>query len=345
MFFAFFVVNLASLAQPPGFPAQFPRVALLEVNNLRVHFPVRAGWFRRGRETVKAVDGVSLTLDPGETLGLVGESGCGKTTLGRAIMRLIEPLSGEIRLGGEDLTRLTGRALRARRRRFQMIFQDPYGSLNPRLTVEQIVGEALELHPPAGGAVARPARIAELLAAVGLDAAYARRYPHEFSGGQRQRIGIARALAVAPELVVCDEPVSALDVSVQAQIINLLRDLQQQHGLAYLFIAHDLAVVEHISHRVLVMYLGKIVELAPAKTLIREPRHPYTQALISAVPEVDPDSKRPRLILPGDVPSPIHPPGGCPFHPRCPVAAERCRTEPPALREVAPGHFTACHLA
>ena len=322
-----------------------PAMALLEVDQLQVHFPVKAGLFRRDHETVKAVDGVTFSLAAGETLGLVGESGCGKTTLGRAIMRLSDPTAGAIRLDGEDITRMTGNALRSRRRKFQMIFQDPFGSLNPRMTVEQIVGEALDIHPLAAGKAARQQHIAELLQAVGLDAAYARRYPHEFSGGQRQRIGIARALAVEPELIICDEPVSALDVSVQAQIINLLRDLQQQRGIAYLFIAHDLAVVEHISRRVMVMYLGKIVELAEAKSLIREPQHPYPQALISAVPEVDPDSKRQRIVLPGDVPSPIHPPSGCPFHPRCPVAVDRCRTEPPPLREIAPAHFAACHLA
>jgi len=240
---------------------------------------------------------------------------------------------------------MNGSVLRARRRKFQIIFQDPYGSLNPRMTVEQIVGEALDIHKLTDSKAARQKRIVELLKAVGLDAIYAQRYPHEFSGGQRQRIGIARALAVEPELIICDEPVSALDVSVQAQIINLLRDLQQARGIAYLFIAHDLAVVEHISRRVMVMYLGKIVETADAKSIIREPQHPYTQALISAIPEVDPESKRQRIILPGDVPSPIHPPGGCPFHPRCPIAEERCRTEVPAFREVAKNHFAACHLA
>jgi oligopeptide/dipeptide ABC transporter ATP-binding protein len=318
---------------------------LLEVNNLKVHFPVRHGLFSRVHETVKAVDGVSLKLAAGETLGLVGESGCGKSTLGRAIMRLVAPTAGEIFLDGENLGHLHGQALRTRRRKFQMIFQDPFGSLNPRMTVEDIIGEALDIHGLADTAAARHKRIVELLQAVGLDADHARRYPHEFSGGQRQRIGIARAVAVEPELIVCDEPVSALDVSVQAQIINLLRDLQQQRGMAYLFIAHDLAVVEHISHRVMVMYLGRVVELADAKTLIRSPRHPYTQALISAVPEVDPESKRARIILPGDVPSPIHPPPGCPFHPRCPVAEARCRTEPPELREPGAGHLVACHLA
>ena len=320
-------------------------VSLLEVKNLKVHFPVRHALFSGARESVKAVDGVSFAIEPGETVGLVGESGCGKSTLGRAIMRLVEPTAGDIFLGGENLTQLQGAALRARRRKFQMVFQDPFGSLNPRMTVEDIVAEALDIHHLAEGKSARSKRIAELLQAVGLNADYAQRYPHEFSGGQRQRIGIARALAVEPELVVCDEPVSALDVSVQAQIINLLRDLQQQRGLAYLFIAHDLAVVEHISRRVLVMYLGKIVEQAAAKDIISAPRHPYTQALISAVPEVAPDTKRQRIILPGDVPSPIHPPGGCPFHPRCPIAADRCQTEVPGLDESLPRHFTACHFA
>jgi oligopeptide/dipeptide ABC transporter ATP-binding protein len=301
--------------------------------------------FSRVHEFVKAVDDVSFAIEPGETLGLVGESGCGKTTLGRAIVRLVEPTAGSVLLGSEDITRMSGSALRTRRRKFQMIFQDPYGSLNPRMTVEQIVGEALDIHKLADNKSARQKRIAELLEAVGLDPIHAQRYPHEFSGGQRQRIGIARALAVEPELIICDEPVSALDVSVQAQIINLLQDLQQQHGIAYLFIAHDLAVVEHISRRVMVMYLGKIVETADAKVLIREPQHPYTQALISAVPEVDPETKRKRIILPGDVPSPIHPPPGCPFHPRCPIAEGRCRTEVPVFREVAKARWAACHLA
>jgi len=320
--------------------------ALLEVKNLKVHFPVKRGLLSRVHETVKAVDDVSFSIAPGETLGLVGESGCGKTTLGRAIVRLVEPTSGKVFLDGEDLTQMNGAALRTRRRKLQIIFQDPYGSLNPRMTVEDIIGEALDIHGLAESSSARRKRVAELLQVVGLDAMYAQRYPHEFSGGQRQRIGIARALAVEPQLIICDEPVSALDVSVQAQIVNLLQDLQHQRGLAYLFIAHDLAVVEHISQRVMVMYLGKIVETADAKTLIRDPQHPYTQALISAVPEIDPATKRKRIILPGDVPSPIDPPTGCPFHPRCPVAQfPRCKTEFPDLREVKTGMWAACHFA
>jgi oligopeptide/dipeptide ABC transporter ATP-binding protein len=319
---------------------------LLEVQNLCVHFPVQHGVFTRARQYLRAVDDVSFTISPGETLGLVGESGCGKTTLGRAIVRLAEPTSDTIRFNGEDITHLKGAELRARRRGFQMIFQDPHGSLDPRWTVAQLIGEALAIHHLAANDAARPRRIAELLEAVGLDSAQGRRYPHELSGGQRQRVGIARALAVEPKLLVCDEPVSALDVSVQAQIINLLADLQRERGLAYLFIAHDLAVVEHISQRVMVMYLGKIVEMAEAKTLVRAPRHPYTQALISAVPALEPDSKRRRLVLPGEIPSPTHPPSGCPFHPRCPVAElPRCQMEVPRLREIIPGHCAACHLA
>jgi oligopeptide transport system ATP-binding protein len=319
---------------------------LLEVKNLKVHFPVKHGLFSRVKAHVKAVDDVSFTIQPGETLGLVGESGCGKTTLGRAIVKLVEPTAGSVLFEGEDIAQLSGPELRARRRKFQMIFQDPYGSLNPRMTVGQIIGEAIDIHKLAESSTARQKRIIELLEAVGLDPLHAQRYPHEFSGGQRQRIGIARALAVEPKLIVCDEPVSALDVSVQAQIINLLQDLQQQRGLAYLFIAHDLAVVEHISRRVIVMYLGKIVELGEARAVVRTPKHPYTQALISAVPVVDPDSKRKRILLPGDVPSPINPPSGCPFHPRCPIAEmPRCQVEIPALREITPGHWAACHFA
>lgn len=324
---------------------QAERMSLLEVQNLKVHFPVKHGAFGRAREFVKAVDDVSFAIAPGETLGLVGESGCGKTTLGRAIVRLVEPTAGKVLLEGEDLTRMNEAKLRARRRKLQMIFQDPFSSLNPRLTVEDIIGEPLDLHQLAENKSARAARVADLLRAVGLDAVYAQRYPHEFSGGQRQRIGIARALAVEPKLIVCDEPVSALDVSVQAQIINLLQDLQQQHGLAYLFIAHDLAVVEHISRRIMVMYLGRIVELAEAKEVITAPKHPYTQALISAVPAVDPDTKRRRIILGGDVPSPIHPPSGCAFHPRCPLATPECSAQLPELRNISAGQQVACHLA
>jgi oligopeptide transport system ATP-binding protein len=259
---------------------------LLEVKALKVHFPVNAGPFIPVREFVRAVDGVSFTIAPGETLGLVGESGCGKTTLGRTVIRLVEPTDGQIIFEGEDLTRLKASALRAHRRKFQMIFQDPYGSLNPRSTVENIIGEALDIHRLAPNAAARRQRVESLLSDVGLDPSHAQRYPHEFSGGQRQRVGIARALAVEPKLIVCDEPVSALDVSVQAQIVNLLRDLQQEHGIAYLFVAHDLAVVRHLSRRILVMYLGRIVEAGEARTTCHSPKHPYTQALISAVPVV-----------------------------------------------------------
>jgi len=320
-------------------------VNLLEVQNLKVHFPAHQRLFGRVKEFVRAVDGVSLSIAPGETVGLVGESGCGKTTLGRAVVKLIQPTAGRIVFEGEDIAGMNGAALRARRRRFQMIFQDPFGSLNPRLTVAGTIGEALDIHQLAPDASARRQRIDTLLKDVGLDPSHAQRYPHEFSGGQRQRIGIARALAVEPKLIVCDEPVSALDVSVQAQIINLLQDLQREHGIAYLFVAHDLAVVEHISRRILVMYLGRIVEAGDAKAVCRFPKHPYTHALLSAVPVVDPNSKRQRILLSGDVPSPIHPPPGCPFHPRCPVAEARCRTEVPALREIGPGRWAACHLA
>ena len=318
---------------------------LLEVKDLKVHFPVKHGIFSPVKSFVKAVDGVSFSIEPGETLGLVGESGCGKTTLGRAIVRLVDPTAGHIQFDGEDFATLSGDELRVRRRWLQIIFQDPYGSLNPRMTVGEIIGEAIDIHKLAATPQARQQRIQSLLKDVGLNPSHAQRYPHEFSGGQRQRIGIARALAVEPKLIVCDEPVSALDVSVQAQIVNLLQELQQERGIAFLFIAHDVAVVKHISRRVMVMYLGRIMELAPSSDLIDAPRHPYTQALISAVPEIDPESKRERVILPGDVPSPIDPPSGCPFHPRCPVAEARCRTEVPALREIVPGHWAACHLA
>ena len=320
-------------------------MSLLEVKNLKVHFPVKHGLFSRVNAYVKAVDDVSFAIEPGETLGLVGESGCGKTTLGRAIVKLLEPTSGSIFFEGKDIAKMSGAELRSIRRGLQMIFQDPVGSLDPRMTVEEIVGEALDIHKLAADATARRKRIRELLKSVGLNEAHAERYPHEFSGGQRQRIGIARALAVEPKIIICDEPVSALDVSVQAQIINLLQDLQNKHGIAYLFIAHDLAVVKHISRRVMVMYLGKVVEIGPSAAVVDEPKHPYTQALISAVPVVDPDSKRQRVILPGDVPSPINPPRGCPFHPRCPIAQDRCKVEIPPLREITPGHWASCHFA
>jgi oligopeptide transport system ATP-binding protein len=319
-------------------------VNLLQVDHLKVHFPVRQGVFGKTRGWVKAVEEVSFTLDRAETLGLVGESGCGKTTLGRAIVKLIEPSAGRILFQGEDIAPLRGAALRNHRRLFQMIFQDPYSSLNPRQTISQSLSEPMEIHRLEAKATNRRERAKQLLDQVGLHPDHLDRYPHEFSGGQRQRIGIARALAVQPKLIVCDEPVSALDVSVQAQIINLLQSLQREKELSYLFIAHDLAVVEHISHRVLVMYLGRIVELAPSRVICRAPKHPYTQALVSAVPVLDPESKRTRIVLSGDVPSPIDPPSGCPFHPRCPVAEARCKKELPPLREIAPGHWAACHL-
>lgn len=317
---------------------------LVEVINLVVHFPVNRGWLGAAKEFVRAVEDVSFVVAPGETLGVVGESGCGKSTVARALTRLLKPTAGQVLFEGEDLARLSGSRLRALRRKFQMIFQDPYNSLDPRMTAEEAIGEALDIHHLAPSRQQRRQRVLALLNDVGLDPAHVERYPHEFSGGQRQRIGLARALAVEPRLIVCDEPVSALDVSIQAQIINLLQDLQAERGIAYLFIAHDLAVVEHISQRILVMYLGKIVELGPAKEVCRAPKHPYTQALISAAPVIDPEAKRGRLILPGEVPSPIHPPTGCPFHPRCPVAEARCKTSAPGLREIAPGHWTACHL-
>jgi len=323
-----------------------PSEALLRVENLKVHFPVRHGLFRRAREWVKAVDDVSFSIDRNETVGLVGESGCGKTTLGRGVVRLADPTGGKVFFEDQEISNLPAAKLRPLRRNFQIIFQDPYGSLDPRMTIEDTIGEALDIHRLTENKTARRVRVAELLVSVGLDPSHAQRYPHEFSGGQRQRIGIARALAVKPKLIVCDEPVSSLDVSVQAQIVNLLQDLRDSQGIAYLFIAHDLAVVEHLSHRILVMYLGKIVEQGEATIVIRNPKHPYPQALISAVPVADPESKRARIILSGDVPSPIRPPSGCPFHPRCPLSdGKRCRNEVPLLREITPGHFAACHYA
>jgi oligopeptide transport system ATP-binding protein len=310
-----------------------------------MYFPVTAGLiFQRKVADVKAVDGLNFFIRKGETLGLVGESGCGKSTTGRAILQLYRPTTGTVNFGGTDLVKLKGGDLRRFRRRMQMIFQDPYASLNPRMSVGSIIAEPLAIHNLAKGK-ARKDRVQELLTIVGLNPYYANRYPHEFSGGQRQRIGIARALAVEPDFIVCDEPVSALDVSIQAQIINLLEDLQTRFGLTYLFIAHDLSVVRHISDRVAVMYLGKIAELADRNELYENPLHPYTKALLSAVPVPDPsvESKRERIILTGDVPSPLRPPPGCVFHTRCPIAIEECRERLPEWREIQPDHWVACH--
>ncbi|MDE0810237.1 MAG: dipeptide ABC transporter ATP-binding protein [Alphaproteobacteria bacterium] len=316
---------------------------VLKVSGLKKHFPVKKGLLARTVGQVYAVDGVSFEIGPGETLGLVGESGCGKSTVGRTVLRLIEPTAGEIEVDGVDIAKLGKRELRNYRRQMQIIFQDPFSSLNPRMTAGDIVGEPLMVHDIAHGARQKE-MVAELFERVGLRSGQLTSLPHQFSGGQRQRIGIARALALNPKLIVGDEPVSALDVSIQAQVINLLMDLQNELGLSYLFIAHDLAVVEHISHRVAVMYLGRIVEYTDKKNLFTSPQHPYTEALLSAVPIPDPEIRRDKVILEGDVPSPINPPSGCHFHTRCPYAKEQCRLEVPVLKEQAPGHWVSCHF-
>ena len=316
---------------------------VLRVEGLKAAFPVRRGVLQRVAGQVKAVDGVTFSIQAGETLCLVGESGCGKSTVGKAILRLLEPTEGKIWLGGTDVTQLNEDQMRAHRRHVQMVFQDPYSSLNPRMRVGQIVGEPLENYGLAEG-TGKERQIAALLEKVGLRADAMVRFPFEFSGGQRQRLGIARALALNPRLIVADEPVSALDVSVQAQVLNLLMDLQDELGLAYLFISHDLAVVEHIGHRIAVMYLGRIVELAPKERIFSRPLHPYTEALMAAAPIADPRARRERLVIEGDVPSPMNPPAGCHFHTRCPYAIAKCKTDDPPLLSVAPGHVVACHL-
>ena len=320
---------------------------LLEVRDLVKHFPVGGGFFKRAKGTVRAVDGVSFSVHRGETLGLVGESGCGKTTTGRCILQLERPTRGQIIFEGVDLATHSAQQLRELRRHMQVIFQDPYSSLNPRMTIGQILAEPIKVYRLVSGKAAREKRIQELLTQVGLLPQHAQRYPHQLSGGQRQRVGIARALAMEPSLIICDEPVSALDVSIQAQIINLLEELQGRLGLTYLFIAHDLSVVRHISDRVVVMYLGKVVEVADRLTLYEAPVHPYTRALLSAVPIPDPklEATRERTVLRGEIPSPLKPPSGCVFHTRCPKAEARCSAEVPRLREFQPGHWGACHLA
>ena len=327
----------------PAVPEARGDTPFFRVVDLVKHFPLSTGWLQRKGPSVKAVDGVSFEVHRGETLGLVGESGCGKTTLGRTLIGLINATSGEVYLeDSPNLVKLKPRQMLPYRRKIQMIFQDPYSSLNPRMTIGATVAEPLKIHKLATGN--RAARVAELLDAVGLSPESAGRYPHEFSGGQRQRVGVARALAVEPSLIIADEPVSALDVSIQAQIINLLQDLQSSLGLAFLFISHDFSVVAHMSHRVAVMYLGKIVEIAPRDRIFDNPMHPYTQALLLAVPKMDPDSGRKKIVLEGDVPSPINPPSGCPFHPRCPKAMPQCSSTVPKLVEHEPNHWTSCLL-
>jgi oligopeptide/dipeptide ABC transporter ATP-binding protein len=331
------------MPEPGRVSTVVPGTPVLEVKDLKKHFAIKKGILRATRGHVFAVDGVSFAIDAGKTLGLVGESGCGKSTVGRTVLRLIEPTAGSIMLNGQDITGLSEAELRPYRREMQIIFQDPFASLDPRMSAGDIVGEPLRVHGITGGRK-RTARVAALFERVGLRQVQMANFPHQFSGGQRQRIGIARALALEPKLIIADEPVSALDVSIQAQVLNLMMDLQRDLGLSYLFISHNLAVVEHISHHIAVMYLGRIVELTDKKTLFTAALHPYTESLLAAVPVPDPAIKRKKRVLQGDVPSPVNPPAGCHFHTRCPYAVERCKLEVPALREVRPGQLVACHL-